>query len=323
MEDRLVSVIMPAYRADRHIRAALESIVRQTHANWELVVVEDGSLGTTQQTVGDFARHAAGHRVAYLHHDTNQGAGAARNTALAEAGGEFLAFLDADDVWQEGHLEASIAMLIGQEADVAFSTALMFEDGTEHLVGLWGPTRERLLAVRPPLRTFPNWLLHRNFIIPSATVLRRRVVEIVGGFSNDPRVVVSEDLDYWLRCVAAGLRFVHVPGCHCLYRKGCGDAATVNMPMILRHQAFVLKKHLGLSAVPKRIRRRQAAYFHTAAAVFNLDVDIRAAADLFLEAWRIRPERIDLLLLAGWSRFVLPFLPNLGLVRRFKRAHGY
>ncbi len=323
MEDRLVSVIMPAYRADRHIGAALEGIVRQTHAAWELVVVEDGSAGATQKTVERFAAEAAAHRVAYLRHDTNQGAGAARNTALAQARGEFVAFLDADDVWRDGHLEASIAALVGQEADVAFSTALMFEDGTEQLVGLWGPTRERLLAARPPLRTFPNWLFHRNFIIPSAAVLRRRVVEIVGGFSTDPRLVVSEDLDYWLRCVAAGLKFVHIPGCHCLYRKGYGDAATANMPMILRHQAFVLKKHLGLSAVPKWLRRRQAAYLHTAAAVFNLDVDIRAAADLFLEAWRIRPERIDLLFLAGWARFVLPFLPNLGLARRYKRAHGY
>jgi len=318
----LVSIVVPAYRADRYLGESLGSIARQEYRDWELIVVEDGSLGETERLVRAFAeRMPPEHRVVYLRHETNRGPSAARNTALGQARGELVAFLDADDVWRETHLTSAVEALSREPADVAFSTALMFEDGTGHLIGLWGPTRERLLAARPALRTFPNWLYHRNFIIPSASVVRRRALDSVGGF--DPELRLSEDLDLWLRCVKAGMTFVHIPGCHCLHRKGHAGTATGDLAAILRAQASVLEKHVGLPTMTRGLERSQVAYFYTAAGLFFLETDASAASQLFFQGWRVRPLRLDLLLLAAWARVVLPYLPDFGLVRRFKRARGY
>ncbi|MDZ7619371.1 MAG: glycosyltransferase family 2 protein [Patescibacteria group bacterium] len=320
MTPGLITIVIPAYRARQYLRDTLGTIARQTYASWEVVVVEDGEPDGTEALVREFSGQAAGRRVLYLRHETNQGPSAARNTALAEARGEFVALLDADDLWRETHLEAAVDALRRHDADVAYSTALMFEDGTGHLIGLWGPTRERLKAAPRALRTFPGWLLHRNFITPSATVLRRRVFEVIGGFDTTLRA--SEDLDLWLRGVRAGMAFVHVPGCHCMYRKA-NAGATGNLAVILCRQAYVLAKHLGMRGVPPALHRRQAVYFHVAAGVFNLDVNPRKAAEMFFAGWRLRPFRLDLLLLAAASRFLMPWLPNLGLVRRIKRSQGY
>lgn len=323
MDRGLVSVIVPAYRADRFLPESLDTVRRQTYASWEVIVVEDGSRDNTEELVQEFSKSVSNHRVVYRRHEKNQGLGATRNTAIAQARGEFVAFLDADDLWRESHLEAAVTALERESADVAFSTALMFEDGTGHLIGLWGPTRERLLATPRVLRKFPNWFFHRNFLIPSATVIRRTVLDAVGCFDTDSRLTFVEDLDYWLRCVKAGLKFHHVPGCHCLYRKGESGAATSNMPMILGRQAFVLTKHLDLEAVPRRLRRRQAAYFHAAAAIFHVDRDPRVAAEHLYRGWRIRPERLDLLLLSAWTRWAVPLLPDMGIAKAIRRRRGY
>jgi glycosyltransferase involved in cell wall biosynthesis len=321
-EPGLCSVLIPAYRAEAYIRGALDSVARQQHGRWELIVVEDGPGEDTQRIVQAFANEVPNHRVVYLRHDENLGPSASRNTGFGQARGEFVAFLDADDLWQPTHLEASLAALARQRADIAFSTVVMFEDGTDHLIGLWGPTKEHLRTVKhDQLRRFPNWLFHRTFIVPSATVMRRRVVETVGGFDSSLRF--SEDLEYWLRCVEAGMRFVHVPGCHCLHRKGHSDAATRNMARILDAQARVLEKHSGHADLSPRLRRGQVTYFYTAAGFFNLEDDARAAARLFYRGWRVRPVRLDLLAMAALSYFVMPFTPDLGIVRRIKRARGY
>jgi GT2 family glycosyltransferase len=257
-----------------------------------------------------------------LRNEQNQGPSASRNRAIEASRGSIIAFLDADDLWQPTHLQNALAALARENADVAYSTVVMFEDGTEPLIGLWGPTKEHLRTARhEKLRSFPNWLFHRNFVTPSATVMRRRVVEIVGEFNRSLRF--SEDLEYWLRCVEAGMKFVHVPGCHCLHRKGHSQAATHDLSKILAAQASVLERHAELASLPKRMGRGQAAYFYTAAGLFSLETDARAASRLFYRGWRARPIRLDLLAMATLSYTVLPFVPDLGIVRRIKRDRGY
>src|SRR5262249_40463181 len=96
----LVSVIMIFLNAEPFIEEAIDSVLQQTYADWELLLVDDGSSDASTQIARRFAAGLPG-RVRYLEHDqhVNLGKSASRNLGISEARGEFIAFLDADDVW--------------------------------------------------------------------------------------------------------------------------------------------------------------------------------------------------------------------------------
>ena len=146
------------------------------------------------------------------------------------------------------------------------------------------------------------------------------MVTAVGLFCEDRTIHMCEDLDYWLRAVEAGLRFVHVPGCHCLYRKGAAEAGSTNPLPIVERQVLVLERHRGKAGIPVRDWDGALTYYRTAAAALNWEEDARRAAPCFWAAWRGQRWRVDLLLLAVLCRTVFPLLPNLGIVRRINRA---
>ena len=106
MSDRpLVSIIMPAHNREAYIGEAVESALSQDYENVELIVVDDGSTDRTYEILSDF-----GERIR-LFRQHNAGPGAARNRGLDHAGGEFIAFLDSDDVWAPGKLRAQVSHL--------------------------------------------------------------------------------------------------------------------------------------------------------------------------------------------------------------------
>jgi len=98
----LCSVIVPAYNAEAYIQEAIESVMRQDYDRWELIVVDDGSTDKTRERVESFSSG----RIKFIQ-QANGGEAAARNTALEHANGEFLAFLDADDVYLPAHLKVA------------------------------------------------------------------------------------------------------------------------------------------------------------------------------------------------------------------------
>jgi glycosyltransferase involved in cell wall biosynthesis len=100
-----VSVIVPAYNAERFVRAAIDSVLAQTYLSFEVILIDDGSTDGTAAAV-----QAYGERVRYIRQGNARQA-AARNRGIAEARGELVAFLDADDVWREDKLEKQVAML--------------------------------------------------------------------------------------------------------------------------------------------------------------------------------------------------------------------
>jgi hypothetical protein len=112
MNQPFVSIIMPAFNAERNIAAAIESVLAQTLSEWELLIVDDGSR---DQTCVIAAWYAAAHhdRIFVFHHDShsNRGVAASRNLAITRARGEYMAFLDADDLWRPQKLSQQIAFM--------------------------------------------------------------------------------------------------------------------------------------------------------------------------------------------------------------------
>lgn len=109
MEDRkvvdgLVSIIMPSWNTERFIAEAIQSVLDQTYTNWELIIVDDCSSDNTDEVVASFKDE----RIKYLHNKKNSGAALTRNKALREAKGEWIAFLDSDDLWMPEKLEHQI-----------------------------------------------------------------------------------------------------------------------------------------------------------------------------------------------------------------------
>ncbi len=194
-----VSVIMPAYNAATTVERALASIAAQTLLPTEVIVVDDGSSDDTVARVKAMAGRMNGIRLR-LFRQSNQGAGAARNRAVAVAAGRWLAFLDADDQWLPAKLERSLA--VSEGGDLVMSSHNLFNlapDGGESL----NDSRARWLKdPADPYRT----LFLRGFISSSTVLVRRDRVVAVGGFDSGLRS--AQDYELWLAVLAgAGGRF--------------------------------------------------------------------------------------------------------------------
>ena len=111
----MISVLIPAYNAEKYIAEALESVLRQTYKDFEMIVVDDGSTDNTRCVVESFSG-----KVQYYYQE-NSGAGAARNHGIKLSRGDFLAFLDADDIWAENKLELQMhALAVDSRLDAVF-----------------------------------------------------------------------------------------------------------------------------------------------------------------------------------------------------------
>lgn len=105
MIDGLVSIIMPSWNTVKWIGESIESVINQTYKNWELIIIDDCSTDNTDEVVNSFKDS----RIRYFKNDANSGAALTRNRAIREAQGEWVAFLDSDDLWTPNKLEKMIS----------------------------------------------------------------------------------------------------------------------------------------------------------------------------------------------------------------------
>ena len=191
-----VSVIIPLYNKAPYIRRALDSVAAQTFRDFELIVVDDGSTDGGEQSVTDF-----GDARVRLIRQPNAGPGAARNRGISEAGGELLAFLDADDEWTPEFLSECVRTLDGHGAEVAaVSTGYVEYPGGESREAMWrgrglaGGLQKVTETTDPAL--FVNMLA---FMQPNTTVARAAAVRRWGGFYARDRCLYAEDAHLWMK----------------------------------------------------------------------------------------------------------------------------
>ncbi|MCH2193806.1 glycosyltransferase family 2 protein [Kordia sp.] len=128
MRKPLVSVITPTYNAEAFISETIDSVRAQNYANWEMILVDDASSDTTVEVLNTYA--ALDNRIKVHTLKTNSGAAIARNTAIKNASGSYIAFLDADDLWKPEKLTKQIAFMQEKDIAVSFSSyELMDEQG--------------------------------------------------------------------------------------------------------------------------------------------------------------------------------------------------
>jgi glycosyltransferase involved in cell wall biosynthesis len=184
----LVSAVIPAYQASREIPAALASVFAQTGADCEVIVVDDGSPDERElrEAIAPFRERIR------LITQRNRGAGAARNTAIAEARGQFLAFLDAGDRWRPMFLERQLAYL-ERHPDRAMVYCDAMLTGETPLAGT------RVMEGAPPVGDVTLLtLIQQTCNVPMSTVVVRRDVVVAAGLF-DQGLRRGQDYDLWLR----------------------------------------------------------------------------------------------------------------------------
>ena len=107
MIDGLVSIIMPSWNTGRFIAESIQSVIDQTYENWELIIVDDCSTDNTDEVIATFSDK----RIRFYKNEKNSGAAVTRNKAIREAKGEWIAFLDSDDLWNPDKLEKQLAFM--------------------------------------------------------------------------------------------------------------------------------------------------------------------------------------------------------------------
>jgi glycosyltransferase involved in cell wall biosynthesis len=127
----MVSIITPAFNAERYISETIQSVVSQTYSHWEMIIVDDGSIDNTRKIIKTFA--AKDNRIKLLNHNTSLGPGTARNTAIKEATGDFIAFLDADDLWEKDKLEIQLQFMKANNVAISYSSYELIDENGKSL----------------------------------------------------------------------------------------------------------------------------------------------------------------------------------------------
>jgi glycosyltransferase involved in cell wall biosynthesis len=199
----IISVIIPAYNAENTIKETLNSVFNQTFTDFEIIVIDDGSQDATVELLSNINDP----RFRFFSY-SNAGQGASRNRGLSHANGEYIAFLDADDLWTCDKLEAQLAALQAHpEAGVAYSWSDCIDENSEFL------RRGGHLTVNG--NAYANLLLVNFLENGSNPLIRRSAIDEVGDF--DESLPPAEDWDFYLR-LAARYPFIAVDRPQVLYR---------------------------------------------------------------------------------------------------------
>ena len=242
MSDRLARVVVPVFNGAAFVEGAVRSALAQTYRDLEVVVVNDGSTDDTPTVVERLA--AEDPRVRVVHQE-NRGLSEARNAGIAASRGAYLAFLDADDWLTPTKFATQVTALDAEpEIDLVYGEVRYVDVAAGRT---WDPLRGA-----PPL-PFERLLVYRNWFAPPAPLLRRRLVERVGGF--DPGFRAVEDWDYWLRCLRH-TEFRFVAGVVARYRLHPGQMHRDRPRMEQAHRRLV-DKHF---ADDRTARRRHEAF---------------------------------------------------------------
>ena len=196
-----ISVVIPLYNKEAEVERALTSVVEQSLAVGEIIVVNDGSTDNSEAVVQEFIKRHPDTNIRVINQE-NSGVSAARNRGISEAMGEYVALLDADDWWLSNYI-AEVCRLMEYFPDCdAYSTAFNVVNGVSH-------SRAAVPTTEGYISPADEALMGRYPIIPSTATLRRSTVLNCGGFPEGMRI--GEDQWFWVRMIQNGAQFAYSP----------------------------------------------------------------------------------------------------------------
>jgi glycosyltransferase involved in cell wall biosynthesis len=224
-----ISVVIPAFNASKYIAQTIKSVLQQTLPADEVLVIDDGSTDNTGAIAASFGSPVRVIRT------PNSKLPAARNRGVKEAKGEWIAFVDADDLWADNKLERQMQELSRHpEADLCYTGRVLLVENPDSI-------ELRDVIKVPPAATIAHELLDVNKFPPSCVVIRRSTFLAVGG--HDTSFPYVEDWDLWLRLLKAGIKFIDCPEPLLRYRVH-PDNMTHNAIPLLEGEDRVYRTHI-------------------------------------------------------------------------------
>ncbi len=220
MKADLISIIMPAYNMEKFIGESIASIISQTYANWELIIVDDGSEDATKDICKKYTEADA--RIKYMYEENGK-QGKARNTGIAAAKGELIAFLDADDLWKNEFLEKQIEFLENTNADLVFSN-IEYIDASSALMNDIHEIEFDELKGREGIVI----MLTKNPVPLSTVMVWKKAILHVGGFRESKNLQHGEDYELWFQLLIHGFVLKGNRESLVFYRKHAGQSTAIN-----------------------------------------------------------------------------------------------
>jgi teichuronic acid biosynthesis glycosyltransferase TuaG len=191
-----IAVIMPAYNAATYIDESIQSVIDQTYQNWELFIVDDGSMDDTKVIVSKYLHD---NRIKY-YFQKNAGQASARNNGIRKTSADYIAFLDADDTWEREKLAKQIQYFENNNIDLVYGASYIINSKGDRQVSQMssevGVYSGQLLI---------NKLILGTFFIPILTVMVKKNVILDAGLFNETKSIKNaEDFDLWLRIASKG-----------------------------------------------------------------------------------------------------------------------
>jgi glycosyltransferase involved in cell wall biosynthesis len=194
-----VSIVVPSYNHGRYIGKMIDSVLRQTYTNWELIIVDNHSTDNTDSVILNYSDERI--RVVKLN---NYGiVSKSRNIGIREAKGKWIAFLDSDDGWYSNKLEKCMEYV--EKADIIYHDMQLYKADVDLMLD--SSLKSRNLG-HP---VFKDLLIYGNTLINSSVLVNKYLIESVKGLNEDKEMITAEDYHLWLKIAKRTNRFLYIP----------------------------------------------------------------------------------------------------------------
>ena len=224
----MISIVMNCHNCAAHVPAAIESVLNQSEQNWELIFWDNASTDCSRKIVKSYGDN----RIKYFHSEKYCSLGAARNSALMEAKGEFIAFLDTDDHWTSNKLSLQVkALSENKNAGITYTDACIVSDGKV--------TKRVFSKKEPPQGQVFEQLLSDYFLVMSSVMIRRACLDTQEYWFDDQFEII-EEYDLFLR-ISTGYELVFTPNALTYWRLHHNSTTMQKRNRIAREKRKLLK----------------------------------------------------------------------------------
>lgn len=227
----LVSIIMPAYNCEKYIEKAINSVIRQTYKQWELIIVDDCSNDRTVNHIEVLSKLDT--RIKFYKNDCNIGVSETRNKAISLANGNWIAFLDSDDMWETSKLEKQCNLLKNKNVEFIFTGASYINEKGEAYNGIFEV---------PEVIDYKK-LRMQNVISCSSVLIKKKYFDEIK-MENDN---IHEDYAVWLRVLKTGIKAYGINEPLLIYRISSNSKSGNKIKTI--RMTYKVFEHIGLNKI--------------------------------------------------------------------------
>jgi teichuronic acid biosynthesis glycosyltransferase TuaG len=211
----LVSIIIAVYNSENYIRETINTVIAQTYENWELIIVNDGSKDNSERIINEFVKLYSD--KIQLVNQINRGPSKARNNGINAAKGDFIAFLDSDDLWHPEKLEKQVRYSIEKNLDICLCQFANFINDKEKTFNREASDKFNIDANKLLEEDFKaSILLQKITFTPSSLLLKKEIFKTISFYE---KISHAEDLDVQLQCLKKGFtHFACLDECLLLHR---------------------------------------------------------------------------------------------------------